>query len=168
MMLWLRGTILALALLPSACGYHPVGGGQQTGAIPADVQTLSLVGNADVKLQSMLRSRLPSDRYQWRDSAQVEDMAHHALLFVQLSPPKFTPSAYDAAGIATQYRMIYAGQLLLEQDGKTLWKSGPVQRQGDVYVSAGPASVEASRTRLLHDLQKQWLSDVVGRLRSGF
>jgi len=157
-----------LLLMLTSCGYHLVGHGGGTGAIPADVQTLSIAGNADGSLLDMLRQRLKSERYQLVAAGSVNDAAHHALLHVQLAPLSFVPSAYDVTGIATQYRMTFSGSLMLEQDGKTLWQSGRIQRQGDVYISGGPASIDASRTRLLNDLQRQWVSDAVGRVRSGF
>jgi len=161
----------ALFLLLTSCGYHLVGSGGGAGAIPADVQTVAIIGNADAPVLSMLRQRLSSEHYRLIDGlegAAIADMTHHALLHVQISPLAFVPSAYDVAGIATQYQMIFAGTLMLEQDGKTLWQSGPIQRQGDVYVTGGPTSIDASRTRLLNDLQQQWVSDAVGRISSGF
>ncbi|PIP02832.1 MAG: adenosylmethionine-8-amino-7-oxononanoate aminotransferase, partial [Zetaproteobacteria bacterium CG23_combo_of_CG06-09_8_20_14_all_54_7] len=155
--------VMVALMLLSSCGYHLVGHGEGTGAIPADVHTVTITGNADARLLSMLRQRLVSQRYQLIDGGAIADTAHHALLHVQLNPLAFVPSAYDLSGVATQYRMTFTGSLMLEQDGKTLWQSGPIQRQGDVYVSGGPASIDASRTRLLSDLQKQWVSDAVGR-----
>jgi len=160
--------VMVALMLLSSCGYHLVGHGEGTGAIPADVHTVTITGNADARLLSMLRQRLVSQRYQLIDGGAIADTAHHALLHVQFNPLAFVPSAYDLSGVATQYRMTFTGSLMLEQDGKTLWQSGPIQRQGDVYVSGGPASIDASRTRLLSDLQKQWVSDAVGRVRSGF
>jgi len=160
--------VMVALMLLSSCGYHLVGHGEGTGAIPADVHTVTITGNADARLLSMLRQRLVSQRYQLIDGGAIADTAHHALLHVQPNPLAFVPSAYDLSGVATQYRMTFTGSLMLEQDGKTLWQSGPIQRQGDVYVSGGPASIDASRTRLLSDLQKQWVSDAVGRVRSGF
>lgn len=157
-----------LLLTLTSCGYHLVGHGGGTGAIPSDVRTLSIVGNADQLLLDMLRQRLRSERYELVAAGPVHDAAHHALLNVRISPVSFVPLAYDVTGIATQYRMTFSGALMLEQDGKTLWQSGLIQRQGDIYISGGPASIDASRTRLQSDLQKQWVSDAVGRVRSGF
>jgi len=151
----------------TACGYHLVGSGDGKGGIPADVETLTVAGNADARLLSDMRSKLVSDQYELIEGS-VGDRSHHALLHVQLAPLGFTPSAYDTAGIAIQYRMVFGGSLLLEQGGKTIWQSDPITRQGDVYVTGGPASIEASRTRLLQQLGKQWVSDALGRLRSGF
>jgi len=151
------------------CGYHLVGHGDGAGgAIPADVQAISLVGNADAKLLSQLRQRLQSDRYAIIDASEINDDAQHAMLHINISPLSFTPSAYDISGIATQYRMIFTGSLMVVKQGKTIWQSGRVSRQGDVFVTGGPTSIEASRERLLKDLQKQWLSDAIGRIRSGF
>jgi len=172
----LRGTLLAvlLALALNSCGYHMVGHGDGAGgAIPADVTLLSLAGNAKPAVLVALRQRLQSDRYAIVEANGVEanttgDETTFAMLYVTVSPLVFTPSTFDATGIATQYRMIFSGSLLLERQGETIWQSGMVQRQGDVFVSAEPTSIEASRERLLADLRKQWLSDAIGRIRSGF
>jgi len=164
----MRVCLMLAMLVLSSCGYHLVGHGGGRGAIPADVQRVSIVGNVDSALLSLLKQRLASDQYSLVDAASVTDQAHHALLSVRMSPLVFVPSAYDLSGVATQYRMVFSGTLMLEQDGKTVWQSGVIQRQGDVYVSGGPASIEASRIRLLQDLQKQWVVDAVGRVRSGF
>ncbi|MDQ6993021.1 MAG: adenosylmethionine-8-amino-7-oxononanoate aminotransferase [Mariprofundus sp.] len=163
----LRWSLWVLLML-SSCGYHLVGQGGAS-AIPAEVHSLSIVGNADASLVALLRPRLTSTDYQLLNEADsVLDLHHHALLHLQMSGLDFRPSAYDLSGIASQYRMVVAGRLMLEMDGKTLWQSGSLQRQGDIYVTGGPASIEASRSRLLRDLQKQWVSDAIGRLRSGF
>ncbi len=158
--------IATLAL--AGCGYHLVGHGDTGGAIPTDVNAISLVGNAETALSSQLEQRLQSDRYSIIDAEEIDDDSHHAMLHISISPLTFVPSAYDATGVATQYVMIFSGSLMLERQGKTIWQSGPVQRRGDVYVAGGPTSIEASRERLLTDLKKQWLSDAVGRIRSGF
>jgi len=167
-----RSFMVAVVALFSlvGCGYHLVGHGDNSGgAIPADVTALSLVGNADTTLMLALQQRLQADRYAIvaQDSV-IEDLSHYAMLHVNLSPLVFTPSAFDAAGIATQYRMIFAGTLVLDQQGKNIWQSGVISRQADVFVTGSPTSIEAGRERVLKDLQKQWLSDAVGRVRSGF
>ncbi len=163
-----------LALLLNGCGYHLVGHGDGVGgAIPNDVQMLSLAGNAKPELLAQLRQRLQSDRYaivdaNGEEANKPENAASFVMLQVNMQPLIFTPSTFDASGIATQYRMIISGSLLLERQGETIWRSGLIQRQGDVFVSAEPTAIEASRERLLKDLSRQWLSDAVGRIRSGF
>ncbi|MBL4774611.1 MAG: adenosylmethionine-8-amino-7-oxononanoate aminotransferase [Mariprofundus sp.] len=164
--LWL-GFILTLSL--NSCGYHLVGHGDGShGVIPDEVQAISLVGNADTQLLAQLHRRLQSDHYAIVDADTVDAATPHAMLHINIAALRFIPSAFDASGLATQYRMFFTGSLLLEQQGKTIWQSGQLQRQGDVFVTGSPASIEAARERLLADLQKQWLSDAVGRMRSGF
>jgi len=172
--LW-RGLLAMLLLcLLSSCGYHLVGHGDGAGsAVPADVTLLGLAGNAKPALLSSLRQRLRSDHYAIVDGNGVEankteNEDNFAMLYISIAPLVFTPSTYDAAGLATQYRMVFSGSLLIERQGETIWQSGLIQRQGDVFVSAEPTSIEASRERLLRDLRKQWLSDAIGRIRSGF
>ncbi|MDX8406883.1 MAG: adenosylmethionine-8-amino-7-oxononanoate aminotransferase [Mariprofundaceae bacterium] len=161
---------LLSALLLSACGYHLVGHGEGRGAIPEAVHSLSLVADSEGKqLLPGLRERLGSAALAVsldpQDSLEAPD---HARLIVQVSPASFTPSAFDASGIASQYRMVYAGSMTLEHNGRTIWQSGRLVEQGEVYVTGDPASIEASRAQLLRGLRKQWLQTAVSRLRSGF
>jgi len=162
--------LMAVALLLSGCGYHLVGHGDGEGAIPSDVKTVSLiVRSSDSQLKSAFKQRLTSDRYALIEPQDVIDPKVHANLRATISPLVFTPSAYDVAGVATQYRMVFSGSLtIIRGDGKSIWQSGLIQRQGDVYVTGGPTSIEASRERLLEDLRKEWIQDALGRLRSGF
>ena len=165
----LLSCLMAMALLLSGCGYHLVGHGDGEGAIPSDVKTvLLIVRSSDSQLKAAFKQRLTSDRYALIEPQDVIDPKVHANLRATISPLVFTPSAYDVAGVATQYRMVLSGSLVIERDGKSIWQSGLVQRQGDVYVTGGPTSIEASRERLLEDLRKQWIQDALGRLRSGF
>ena len=157
-----------LVLLLAGCGYHLVGHGGGRGALPADVTAVAISGNGDAELLRGLRQRLADD-VAVVAAGDAVDPAHVATLFVQMTPVSFAPSAYSASGVATQYRMTFAGQMTLTRDGRELWQSGNIQRQGDVYVTTiDPTTIEASRTRLLRDLRKAWLDDAMARLRSGF
>ncbi|ATX80676.1 Outer membrane lipoprotein LptE/RlpB (LPS assembly) [Mariprofundus aestuarium] len=169
MRLLLFSGVMAIALLLSGCGYHLVGHGDGEGAIPTDVKTVTLtIRSSDAQLKAAIRQRLTSARYALIESQDVIDSKAHANLRVTISPLVFTPSAYDVAGVVTQYRMVLSGSLMVERDGKNTWQSGLIKSQGDVYVAGGPTSIEASRERLLEDLRKQWIQDALGRLRSGF
>ncbi|MDQ6996154.1 MAG: adenosylmethionine-8-amino-7-oxononanoate aminotransferase [Mariprofundus sp.] len=162
-------TLLAGLLALNACAYHLVGhGGGDSGAIPADVQTLSISGNAEATLLSRLRQRLHSEQYVIVEPGSTTDPLHHASVRINMTRLVFTPSTFDINGVATQYRMILGGSILIEHNNKTVWQSGLIQRQGDVFVTGGPASIESSKKRLQKDLRKQWISDAVGRMRSGF
>lgn len=161
-------TLLAAVLALSGCAYHLVGHGGGSGAIPTNVTSVTITGNVGSELLTQLRQQLQSDRYTLVNSGDVTDQAHHATVSVTLATPIFTPSTYDISGVATQYRMTLTGSLQVDRDGETIWHSGPIQRQGDVFVTGGPVSIEASKQRLQKDLSNQWLSDAIGRLRSGF
>jgi len=166
---WFLSTALFCTLLIlGACGYHLVGHGGGSGAIPADVKTVSISGNMDATLLSRLRQRLHSERYAIVKAGSAVDRSQHASIEVSISPLIFIPSTFDINGIATQYRMTFSGSITIQHHDKTVWQSGAIQRQGDVFVTGGPTSIEASRQRLQQDLSKQWLNDVIGRLRSGF
>jgi len=164
------GILLAVLLSLPGCGYHLVGHGGGTGAIPDDITTVTVAGNAKAGLLSRLRQQLQSDRYAIVDSSAVpeSDKTSHAIVLIKMAALAFTPSAFDISGVATQYRMTITGTAQVDRDDKTIWKSGPIQRQGDVFVTGGPTSIEASKQRLQKDLSQQWLNDAVGRIRSGF
>jgi len=162
--------ILLPALLLSACGYHLVGHGEGRGAIPENVHSLSIVAEGEGnQLLTGLRERLSSAELTVDlNLKNLTEAPNHARLIVQVAPASFSPSAFDAAGIASQYRMVYRGALTLDHNGKTIWQSGNLVEQGEVYVTGDPTSIEASREQLLRGLRKQWLQTAVSRLRSGF
>ncbi|GAV19566.1 hypothetical protein MMIC_P0513 [Mariprofundus micogutta] len=161
--------VLAMTLLLNGCGYHLVGHGESSGAIPADIKTVTINVSGDKqKALSIFRNRLSSESFALVDSAEVVDADAHAVLHVNIQPVAFVPSAYDAAGVATQYQMTYSGSLFVQRSGQRVWQSGILLQRGDVFVTGGPASIEASKERLLRDLRKQWVNDALGRLRSGF
>lgn len=189
MMHMLRALTLTLLLAVTGCGYHLIGHGGGSGAVPADVDTLVLVGSGDVaEVMVAFRQRLAGERYQLvsvdelaaaakatkgdastQTETEGEDLhSRQAQLLIRLSSPAFVPSAYDVSGIATQYRMTLTGSLTLDRQGEAIWQSGPITEQGDVFVSGDPASVEAARERLVEDLRKAWVADALGRFRSGF
>lgn len=164
----LPGLLLGCLLLLNACSYHLVGHGDDAGVIPADTRTLSIDGNADAQLLQRMRQRLQSEHYSIISAGDVPDEQHHIRIQVQLPAAQFVPSAYSNDGVATQYRMLLSGSIQVSRLGKQIWSSGTIRRRGDVFVSGGPTSIEASRERLLTDLSRQWLNDAIGRMRSGF
>lgn len=159
------GKLLAamLMLLPAACGYHLVGHGEGTGAIPADVHAITLaVSDESRPYLPLLRDRLQRAGY------DLEPARSDAILRVMHEPESFVPSAYDRSGVATQYHMAVTGSLILERNGRAIWQSGNITVQDDIYVTAGPASIEASRQRLAGDLRREWVRQAWSRLQSGF
>lgn len=161
----MRHIALGLALLLGACGYHLVGHGDGQGAIPASVKLLNIQAHGEgMNLALELKQALETEQRRVRINAAAGD----AQLQLQVQPPRFAPSAYDANGVASQYRMNYSGSLRLLQQGKEIWQSGPITEQGEVFVSSSPASIEAGKQQLLQSLRRLWLRDAVGRLRSGF
>jgi len=159
---------VSILLMLSGCAYHLVGHGSSVSTIPADVATISIGGHIDHNLLLKFRQRLHSDAYMIVNRGDVSDQDHHATVDIQLPAPSFVPSAYSTNGVATQYRMTLSGSVSITRQGESIWQSGVIQRQGDVFVTGGPTSIESSRQRLLEDLGKQWVDDAVGRMRSGF
>jgi len=155
---------LLLALLLSGCGYHLVGQGQN--GVLTGSKTVALVAySLPARYVTVFRSKLEQAGYSVRDKSQRDV---DAVLLLRQDSVRYTPSAYDKAGIATQYRMTISGHLTVEKNRKAVWNSGNVTSSGDIFVAGGPASIEASRVRLEEDLQRQWLRDIWARLQSGF
>lgn len=168
----MRRIFWLLPLLLIGCGYHLVGSGDGGGAVPQDVTTLSLQAQGPVAadMLPLLRRRISRARTTYRlvDNNTVVAVDTHARLFLQDVTEHFVPSAYDATGVAVQYQMTLTGTLQLYRKGETIWNSGPINASGSVYVSGGPASIEASRQQLEGQLQREWVRQAWGRLRSGF
>jgi len=156
----MRRLFALFGLLLASCGYHLVGHGGP-GLLAPDEQLTLVVQGMPARDESRLRERLAA--------AGVQLTTHgDTVLFVRQQPARYVPSAYDRAGVATQYRMTISGEARLERAGKPVWESGPIVKRGDIYVAGGPASIEAARAQLEVDLQRQWRRDLLARLRSGF
>lgn len=160
----MRLIVLAMVLLCGACSYHIVG--QERGVIPSDADTVSLHATS-ASTQAMYQPLLTyfqarSHGYQWQES---EGQAQMQFLSFQES---FVPVAYDAAGIATSYRLNLSGSLELWYEEKSIWRSGTVTVYDDVFVLGGPASVDASRQRVREELDRQWMIEIWLRISSGF
>lgn len=172
---WTRTKILipclVSGLMLSGCGYHLVGQGDGSGAIPADVVTVSIrsSGSTAQALASRLKRQLESGAsYSFVDAGSVSDAATHAEIRIENASESFVPSAYDRSGIASQYRMTLHAGIRVFRSGEAIWDSGVLSFAGDVYVAGGPAGIEASRERIRADLQKEWVRSAAGRIRSGF
>lgn len=165
-MLFSTALLLCAALLLSACGYHLAGHGR--GVVPSDVKTVfvSSQGDASKTVALLLRDyiREHADGYTVTTDQQMAD----AELHLGGISESFTPSAYDANGVATTYSLAISGSLTLLKGGKSIWSSGNIQVQGTVYAVGGPVSIESSRTRMRGDLQQQWVQEAWLRLSSGF
>jgi len=158
--------MLAMGLL-AGCGYHLVGHGPDRGrgAMPEDVRTVAVTG-PDVELVRALRQWVRQRAQGWTlaDDATGAD----AELRVAGAHEQFTPTTYDANGVAVTYRLSRTASLSLWRNGKQVWRSGPVTVSGDVYAVGGPASIDASRARVRRDLMREWLRAAWRRLMSGF
>ena len=165
----LLAALLATALA-NGCGYHLAGhgggrDGGRGGAVPADVRTVA-VSAPDASLARAFRqwAREHASGWTMADDAASAD----AELRISAVSEQFTPTAFDANGVAVTYRLSRAAELSLWRNGKRLWRSGPVTVSGDVYAVGGPASIDASRARVRRDLEREWLREAWQRLISGF
>ena len=164
---------VVVAMLLTSCGYHLVGHGNGAGVIPADVETVSLqaTNEAAKSLLVELKRRISNrseEGYLLVEADKVEDAEAHAAIRLEQASEQFVPSAYDASGVATQYRLTISGNILVYRSGKLLWKSGVISESGEVFVVGGPPGAEAARNRIQRDLRAQWASRAWSRLSSGF
>jgi len=159
------------ALILGACGYHLVGHGDGAGAVPADVTTVSVeatgaIGNSLAR--ALKREMAGNPHYQVVAAADVDDEASHAVIRIEQVSESFAASAYDASGLATQYRMTITANVRLFRAGTVLWESGAISKSGDVFTAGGPTGIESSRERIRKDLQKEWTLAAWARISSGF
>jgi len=164
---------MMFAMALSSCGYHLVGHGDNAGVIPADVETVSLqaTNEAAKALLPELKRRFMakgSRSYALVDVGKAEDADAHADIRLEQVSEQYVASAYDATGVATQYRLTISGNIRIYRSGKLLWESGAISESGSVFVVGGPVGSEASRSRIQRDLRKQWITRAWSRLSSGF
>lgn len=158
------GLILGL----NACGYHLVGQGEGSGVIPKDASQLVVVASANAgKLLTVFRQKLG----QSGDIAVVNmDEAMDDAIVIRMEGVSETmaASAFDASGLANQYRVTISASLRVLQSGKELWKSESINTSGDVFAAGGAVAIEAQKQRVLQSLRDEWAQKALGRLRSGF
>lgn len=168
----LNRLLILLLLVLGGCGYHLAGHGDG-GVIGSDIRTVSVQGfGVSDQLQIAFKNQL-SRSYGAQltvisPSQEIEDEDRHMQIRLEQGGEAFVPSAYDTSGVATQYRLTVGANVRLYQGGKVIWESGVIQAAGDVYAVGGPSGIEASKSRLLRDLHKQWAVRAVQQLRSGF
>jgi len=158
----LAAVCLALAL--NHCGYHLAGQGR--GVMPDDVSIVKIAGTSEVdaNLLSAWR-RYVSDHA--RGFVVGEDNADAELRMGAISE-SFTPASFDASGVAVSYRFSRSGSISLWRKNVRIWSSGSISVQGDVFAVGGPSSIDASKSRLRRDLDRQWIREAWIKLSSGF
>jgi len=159
-------TALMLALALSACGYHLVGQGGDSGVIPEDATQVVVAGNAG-KLLRVFRQKLA----QTGDVPVVgadEAMDDAVEIRMEDLSESMTASAFDASGIANQYRVTISASLRVLRSGKELWVSEAISVSGDVFVTGGAVAIEAQKERVSEALRDEWAQKALGSLRSGF
>jgi len=158
--------VLFLMLLPGGCGYHLAGG--PPAALPQDVQSLIIiqVGDEAGEVSGEIRRELQLRAAHVR-LVQPGDDARAELRIGPLTST-YRPVAYDAEGIATAFKAALSGGIGLWRDGVSIWSAGEISMQEDVFAVGGPASIEASKTRVLESLRSRWSEEAMQRFISGF
>jgi len=166
------GAVLVLAAMLGSCGYHLAGHSGTHGAIPPGTQTVVIRASgldANWLAQALMaRMRIGADyALQRADEPHAVDTNTVELRIGNVSV-QFVPTAYDRSGIAVQYRLTLTASIGVFQGETALWQSGPMAESGNVYVTGGPASIEASRHRVERYMRQQWARRAWERLQSGF
>jgi len=155
----------------SACGYHLVGQGGE-GVIPEDATQVivSASGNAGQLLSAFRQKIAQSSDVPVVNAKDARNDATGNSVEIRLehSSESMNASAFDAAGIANQYRVTISASLYVSQSGKELWRSGNISVSGDVFATGGVVAIEAQKQRVAKDLRAEWVQKALGRLRSGF
>ena len=163
---------LALAfclMLLSGCGYHLVGQGESN-VIPEGVHTANLTTNAGVQGKLLL-----AELHQlWTQNTSLPALSKkdpQVMLRIEGANNTFIPIAYDASGLAIQYKLSVSGILNMYKDDTLIWSSSIIVVDATVFGDASsnnPSVVEAERQTLQEQLYLQWAQDALARLQSGF
>jgi outer membrane lipopolysaccharide assembly protein LptE/RlpB len=163
---------LMLAGVLGGCGYHLAGHGDNQGAIPPGTETVVVrASGLDANRLAqvlMARMRVGADYILQRADMPHATGSNSVELRIENVSVRFVPTAYDSTGIANQYRLTLSASVELFRGQTALWQSGPMTAAGDVYVTSGPATVEASRERVEQAMRQQWARQAWERLQSGF
>ncbi len=154
-------------LLISGCGYHLVGQGSGNSVIPRDTPLSVQADSAAAQpLARSLAERLAQRGYQ----LAVADSKSGVVLRITQVIAQLRPVAYDASGLAVQYRLTLTGDVILHHEGSSepLWVSHGISEQGDIFASGGPTEVDAQRSRVMEQLRQQWVQKALAQLLSGF
>ncbi len=160
--------LLVVSLLLPSCGYHLVGQGKAT-VIPEGVSSASLQASSEPEAKQLL----PELIFLWKAKAslpRLEEQATepHVTLRIEQAETVLTPTAFDASGLAIQYRLQVSALLNMYQQNKLIWQSGILTVYADVFGGTNPTVIEAERERLTEKLRQQWAKEALARLQSGF
>jgi len=160
---------LCLSLAFNACGYHLVGQGKSL-MIPSNVVSASLTSASNQEGKPLLRElRILWEQNAYLPPLQDEEFSQkHVVMRVEQSSQSFHAIAFDASGIALQYRLQLSASLNMYQESNLIWQSGLISVSADMYEATDPSVVEAEKTKLLIQLQQQWANQAMASLQSGF
>lgn len=161
----LKSICYLLPLLLAACGYHLVGQGGDAGLIETGELVHVQADNEQGKiLVRQLKVQLQRRGYTLVDSSSEAK----AQLHIQHASEKLSPTAYDASGLAVQYRLTIQADASLWRGGEEVWREAAINASGDIFASGGPSDVDAQQRTVSHQLQQSWVRECVARLQSGF
>ncbi len=166
MMRRLHAALLALMLTGLAgCGYHLVGQGESS-VLPAGASLVVRADDETGRNMAKALARMLIDRgYSLaRDTAQASTYVLH----IRHVTERFLPVAYDASGLAVQYRLSLRADATLIQGENERWRSDTLHVQGDVFANGGPTEIDAQRSQVRRQLQEAWVRKCLARLLSGF
>jgi len=157
---------LALLLLMTACGYHLVGQGKAT-VIPDGVTSarLTSMDAEQVLLPELMQRWQQDDNLPMLKAGAGET---HVTLRIEQLTESFLPIAFDASGLAIQYRLQLQAWLKMYQLDSLIWTSGTVVVSANVFGVDNPSVVEAERLKLAKVLRQKWAKEAMNRLKSGF
>jgi len=156
--------LITCIMVLSGCGYHLAGQADGEGMIPAGAD-VAIQGAMQRAWQQALSEQL-SQHYALRKASDAN--ADTFLLRVLHPSEHLLATAYDASGIAEQYRLQLSAAMLLEHQGKVLWESGTVTVAGDVFATSDTANITSQQEKLSRELYDEWARRALSRMRSGF
>jgi len=159
----------ACVLMLSACGYHLVGQGNSSEAVPSTADSLwvqMLNSHDDALLNVAQRALL--ERTGLQLAHPDEPSATLLTIYIEHAQENLQVTSFDASGVANQYRLTISGNIRVLYQGEERWQSGQVSVQGDVFATGGAVAIEAQRESLAKSLRKSWVEQVMRQMYSGF
>jgi len=163
--LWVATCVLWL----SACGYHLVGQGNTSNAVPETAKLLQVqLLNSHNDALLMVAQRALLERTGLALAHSDEPNPTLLTVYIEQAQERLQATSFDASGVANQYRLTLSGSVRTFYQGEERWQSGVISVQGDVFATGGAVAIEAQREAVAKSLRQAWVEKVMRRMYSNF
>ncbi|MDQ6973541.1 MAG: hypothetical protein Q9M10_01545 [Mariprofundaceae bacterium] len=160
----------ACVFILSACGYHLVGQGGTSDAVPQDAVALRvhMVASEHQPLLSVVEKSV-LQRMALPLLKQTDDSTDKVLnIYIEDANENMVATSFDRAGVANQYRLTISGKMRVLYKNQERWQSPFIAVQGDVFATGDALAIEAQRESVAKSLREEWVQRVLQRMYSEF